>query len=88
MNAGTPMDQWRPALNSPPDKPWESRWFASKKYSDYILEDFNIRKYQVENGITGNLKSDFPIFSQRNLMFFKLQNIFQCIADAAFVIDD
>ncbi len=26
-------------------KTWESRWFASKKYSDYILEDFNIRKY-------------------------------------------
>lgn len=26
-------------------KTWESRWFASKKYSEYILEDFNIRKY-------------------------------------------
>ena len=26
-------------------KTWESRWFASKKYSDYILEDFDIRKY-------------------------------------------
>ncbi|MEI6258344.1 MAG: 30S ribosomal protein S3 [Deltaproteobacteria bacterium] len=26
-------------------KTWESRWFASKKYSAYILEDFNIRKY-------------------------------------------
>ena len=26
-------------------KTWESRWFATKKYSDYILEDFNIRKY-------------------------------------------
>ena len=26
-------------------KTWESRWFASKKYSDYILEDFNIRKF-------------------------------------------
>ena len=26
-------------------KTWESRWFAGKKYSDYILEDFNIRKY-------------------------------------------
>jgi len=26
-------------------KTWESRWFAGKKYADYILEDFNIRKY-------------------------------------------
>ncbi len=26
-------------------KTWESRWFAGKKYSDYILEDFQIRKY-------------------------------------------
>lgn len=26
-------------------KTWESRWFAGKKYSDYILQDFNIRKY-------------------------------------------
>ena len=26
-------------------KTWESRWFASKKYSDYILEDFTIRKF-------------------------------------------
>lgn len=26
-------------------KTWESRWFASKKYSDYILEDFKIRNY-------------------------------------------
>lgn len=23
---------------------WESRWYAGKKYSDYILEDYNIRK--------------------------------------------
>lgn len=26
-------------------KTWESRWFAGKKYPDYILEDFQIRKY-------------------------------------------
>lgn len=26
-------------------KTWESRWFAGKKYSDYILEDFRIRKF-------------------------------------------
>jgi small subunit ribosomal protein S3 len=26
-------------------KTWESRWFAEKKYSDYILEDHNIRKF-------------------------------------------
>ncbi len=26
-------------------KTWESRWYADKNYADYILEDFNIRKY-------------------------------------------
>lgn len=26
-------------------KTWESRWYADKKYADYILEDFNIRKF-------------------------------------------
>jgi len=26
-------------------KTWESHWFAGKKYSDYILEDFKIRKF-------------------------------------------
>jgi len=26
-------------------KTWESRWFAGKNYSDYILEDHNIRKF-------------------------------------------
>jgi len=26
-------------------KTWESRWYAGKKYSDYILEDFKIRKF-------------------------------------------
>lgn len=26
-------------------KTWESRWYAEKKYSDYILEDYNIRKF-------------------------------------------
>lgn len=26
-------------------KTWESRWYADKNYSGYILEDFNIRKF-------------------------------------------
>ncbi len=26
-------------------KTWESRWYADKSYSNYILEDFNIRKF-------------------------------------------
>ena len=26
-------------------KTWDSRWFAGKKYSDYILEDFKIRDF-------------------------------------------
>lgn len=26
-------------------KKWESRWYAGKNYSDYILEDYNIRKF-------------------------------------------
>lgn len=26
-------------------KTWESRWFSGKKYSDFILEDFNIRNF-------------------------------------------
>jgi len=26
-------------------KTWESRWYADKKYADYILEDFNIRRF-------------------------------------------
>lgn len=26
-------------------KSWESRWYAGRKYSDYILEDHNIRKF-------------------------------------------
>lgn len=26
-------------------KTWESKWYAGKKYSDYILEDFNLRKF-------------------------------------------
>jgi small subunit ribosomal protein S3 len=26
-------------------KTWDSRWFAEKKYSDYILEDYKIRRY-------------------------------------------
>jgi len=26
-------------------KTWDSRWYSEKKYSDYILEDYNIRKF-------------------------------------------
>mgnify|MGYP001820424560 CR=1 FL=1 len=26
-------------------KTWESRWFAEKKYADYILEDYKIRRF-------------------------------------------
>lgn len=26
-------------------KTWESKWYAGKNYSDYILEDYNIRKF-------------------------------------------
>ena len=26
-------------------KTWESRWYADKNYSEYILEDYNIRKF-------------------------------------------
>ncbi|MCD4787452.1 MAG: 30S ribosomal protein S3 [Desulfobacterales bacterium] len=26
-------------------KTWESRWYAGKNYSDYIFEDYNIRKF-------------------------------------------
>ncbi len=26
-------------------KTWESRWYAGKKYSDYILEDYKIRQF-------------------------------------------
>lgn len=26
-------------------KTWDSRWYASKDYSDFVLEDFEIRKY-------------------------------------------
>jgi small subunit ribosomal protein S3 len=26
-------------------KTWESRWYAGKEYADYILEDYNIRKF-------------------------------------------
>ena len=24
---------------------WDSRWFAGKEYSDFVMEDYNIRKY-------------------------------------------
>jgi small subunit ribosomal protein S3 len=26
-------------------KTWDSKWYAGKNYADYILEDYNIRKY-------------------------------------------
>lgn len=26
-------------------KDWDSRWYEEKKFSDYLVEDFNIRKY-------------------------------------------
>jgi small subunit ribosomal protein S3 len=26
-------------------KTWESRWYAGKKYADYIFEDYNIRRF-------------------------------------------
>jgi small subunit ribosomal protein S3 len=26
-------------------KTWESKWYAGKKYSDYVLEDYNVRKF-------------------------------------------
>ena len=29
-------------------KTWESRWYATKNYADYILEDFKIRKFIKE----------------------------------------
>jgi len=32
-------------------KTWESRWYAGKNYSDYILEDYNIRKF-LKKGCT------------------------------------
>ncbi|MBL7203855.1 MAG: 30S ribosomal protein S3 [Desulfobacteraceae bacterium] len=27
------------------NRTWDSKWFANKEYSDFILEDFNIRKF-------------------------------------------
>lgn len=27
------------------NKTWDSKWFATKEYSAFILEDFNIRKF-------------------------------------------
>jgi small subunit ribosomal protein S3 len=29
-------------------KTWESKWYAGKNYSDFILEDYNIRKFVKE----------------------------------------
>ena len=26
-------------------KTWDSKWYAGKKYSDYVLEDYNVRKF-------------------------------------------
>ncbi len=27
------------------NRTWDSKWFANKEYSDFVLEDFNIRKF-------------------------------------------
>ena len=27
------------------NRSWDSKWFANKEYSDFVLEDFNIRKF-------------------------------------------
>ncbi|MBC8417601.1 MAG: 30S ribosomal protein S3 [Desulfobacteraceae bacterium] len=27
------------------NRSWDSKWFANEKYSDFVLEDFNIRKF-------------------------------------------
>lgn len=27
------------------NKDWDSRWYAEKEFSDYLVEDFNLRKY-------------------------------------------
>jgi len=27
------------------NKTWDSKWFANKEYSDFVFEDFNIRKF-------------------------------------------
>jgi small subunit ribosomal protein S3 len=32
-------------------KTWDSRWFADKKYADYILEDYKIRKFHQEKAL-------------------------------------
>ena len=29
-------------------KTWDSRWFADKKYAEYIREDFHLRKFVKE----------------------------------------
>jgi len=29
-------------------KSWDSRWYSGKKYADYILEDYNIRRFLKE----------------------------------------
>ena len=26
-------------------KDWDSRWYEEKKFSDYLVEDYNLRKY-------------------------------------------
>ncbi|HOP47539.1 MAG TPA: 30S ribosomal protein S3 [Desulfobacteraceae bacterium] len=30
------------------NRTWDSRWFAGKQYSDFVIEDFNIRKFLKE----------------------------------------
>jgi small subunit ribosomal protein S3 len=27
------------------NRTWDSKWFANKEYSAFVLEDFNIRKF-------------------------------------------
>ncbi|MFC1892293.1 KH domain-containing protein, partial [Thermodesulfobacteriota bacterium] len=27
------------------NKDWDSKWFAGKEYSDFVLEDYKIRKF-------------------------------------------
>ena len=30
-------------------KDWDSRWYADAEFSDYLVEDYNIRKYLKRN---------------------------------------
>ena len=33
-------------------KNWDSRWYADKHYSDFLLEDYKIRQFLKRNYIT------------------------------------